>query len=83
MSVITTENNANGLSHINHGINGYLIDDINNIYNTVEMIIDLIDSPQRRDLFGNSLNQEINKLPVDLAVRNFNEAISFAIDRSN
>ena len=83
MSVITTENNANGLSHINHGINGYLINDIDNIYNTVSMIIDLIDHPQKRNLFGNSLNQEIKKSPVELAVRNFKEAIGFAIDRNN
>jgi hypothetical protein len=47
------------------------------------MIIDLIDNPQKRNLFGNSLNQEIKKLPVELAVRNFKKAISFAIDRNN
>ena len=83
MSVITTVNNANGLSIIKHGVNGYLIDDVNNIDKTVSMIIDLIDNPKKRSLFGTSLNEEIKKLPVELAVKNFSKAISFAIGKNN
>lgn len=83
MSVITTENNANGLSHINHGVNGYLIDNVHNTDNIVLMIINLLDNPQMRHQFGASLNEEINKLPVDIAVKNFNEAINLAISKKN
>jgi len=81
MSVITTENNANGLSHINHAVNGYLVDDIHNSKSIALMIMDLIDNSNKRNLFGNSLNNEIKKLPVELAVKNFNEAISFALSQ--
>ena len=45
------------------------------------MIMDLIDNSNKRNLFGNSLNNEIKKLPVELAVKNFIEAISFALSQ--
>ena len=43
----------------------------------------LLDNPQMRHQFGASLNEEINKLPVDIAVKNFNEAINLAISKKN
>ncbi len=83
MSVITTENNANGLSHIKHGVNGYLVDDVYNSRNIALMIMDLIDNSDKRNLFGDSLNDEIKRLPVELAVKNFNTAINFAINQKS
>ncbi len=83
MSVITTENNANGLSHINHGVNGYLVSDNDNADSIVVMIMDLIDDHEKRNLFGASLNNEIKKLPVELAVKNFSEAIDLALKQKS
>ncbi len=79
LAVITTQNNANGLSFISHGISGHLIANIDDTSNIALVIHDLINNFNKRQSYGENLYQTISNLPIEFAVQNFERAINTAV----